>query len=305
MSDMEIIFLGTSAGTPTKKRNVSSILIRRKSDYLLFDVGEATQRQLIKTGIGLRRKIKIFISHMHGDHVVGLLSLLQSYSLLKREDPLEIYGPNGISEFIMRNISMLKFTPTYPILIQVLKEGVIMEAKEYIIRATKADHSVETYAFSIEEKMRPGKFDPIKARKLGIPVAYWKDLQMGRKVVINNIEIDPSLVVSPPRRGRKVVISSDTRPSDRIIEFARNADILIHDSTYGEEHADKAIKNYHSTAKQAAEVAKKAGVRLLILTHFSARYEDTKKLVEEAREIFPFVMAAEDFLRIDVPYPES
>ena len=303
MSDMEIIFLGTSSGTPTKSRNVSSLVIRRKSEFFLFDAGEATQRQLIKAGIGLRKNFRIFISHMHGDHVIGLLSILQSYSLLRRREPLEIYGPRGVSEFIIKNIHMLRFIPSYPIKIQLISDGVILETEEYRIKALHVDHSIETYAFSLEEKPRPGKFNPDKARELGIPIKYWKCLQMGKKVVIGNIEISPQLVVSPPRKGRKIVISSDTRPVESLIDFAKDADVLIHDSTYGEMHSDKACENFHSTAKQAAEIASKANVRLLILTHFSARYDDVKELVKEAKEIFPHVMAAEDLMRVSIPYP--
>ena len=304
MSDMEIIFLGTSSGTPTKKRNVSSIVIRRKSELLLFDVGEGTQRQMIISGIGLRKNVRIFISHMHGDHCSGLPSLLQSYSLLGREELLDVYGPKGIIEFALTNMRLLCFEPTYPLRIHVIKEGPILETSEYVIKALAVSHFIETYAFCLEEKQRPGKFNPQKARELGIPIRLWKKLQLGEKVIVNGREIDPSLVVSPPRRGRKVVISSDTKPLERMIEFARNADVLIHDSTYSEVHSDKAIRNYHSTAKAAAMIAKKANVRLLILTHFSARYENVDSLIAEAKSIFPNVIAAEDFLKIEVPYPE-
>ncbi len=301
---MEITFLGTSSGVPTKKRNVSSVALRRGGEVLLFDVGENTQRQLIKSGIGLKRRIKMYVTHMHGDHVVGLLALLQSYSLIGKTDPLPIFGPRGITAFVQKNLNMLRVSTRFPIQMVILREGVVDEEKEYVIRALRTRHSVETYALSLEEKPRPGRFNPEKAEELGIPVKHWRDLKAGRKVVVGDKKIEPNAVVSPPRKGRKVVYSSDTYPMESMAEFARGADVLIHDSTYGDDHLDKTLENLHSTARQAAEIAKKARVGLLVLTHFSARYEETDQLVNQAREVFPNVIAAEDFLKIDVPYKD-
>lgn len=304
MTNMEIIFLGTSSGTPTRDRNPQSILIRRGSNYLLFDAAEGTQKRLIEAGLGLRKDLRIFITHMHGDHCLGLPSILQSYSLMGREEPLEIYGPKGVSEWVVGSIILLHFLPTYPIRISVVGEGTILEEREYSIRALRVNHSVETYAYSLEEKPRPGKFNPNRARELGIPIKLWKRLQMGEKVVVGGRAIDPSEVVSPPRRGRKVVISGDTRPSDRLAEFARGADVLVHEATYSDDLGDRAEETLHSTAREAAEVARRAGVGLLILTHFSARYPDVRGMLKEAREVFPNTIAATDLLRIPVPYPE-
>lgn len=302
--NMEIVFLGTSAGVPTRERNVTSIAIKRGPELLLFDVGDGTQRQLIKAGVGLRVKTRIFITHMHGDHIVGLLALLQTYSLMGRAEPLQIIGPGGVEEFVKRNLEMLNVYIGFPLNIGVLHNGPVLETDEYVVKALKTIHSVETYALSLEEKPRPGRFNPEKARELGIPVPYWRDLKAGKRVVIKDMDIDPSLVVSPPRRGRKVVFSSDTSPFEGLVEFAKGADVLIHDSTYGEAHLDKARKNLHSAARDAAEVALKADVRFLILTHFSARYSDVEELAAEAREVFPYVIAAEDFFRMEVPYPD-
>nr|NIM46532.1 MBL fold metallo-hydrolase [Nitrososphaeria archaeon]NIN53771.1 MBL fold metallo-hydrolase [Nitrososphaeria archaeon]NIQ34328.1 MBL fold metallo-hydrolase [Nitrososphaeria archaeon] len=172
---MEIIFLGTSAGVPTKERNVTSVAVKRGGELLLFDVGESTQRQLLKAGVGLRVKTKIFVTHLHGDHVVGLLALLQTYSLMRRTEPLEIWGPSGIEEFVKRNMEMLRVSTRFPLHISILQNGVVLEEKEYVVRALRTIHSIETYALSLEEKPRPGRFNPEKARELGIPVKYWRD----------------------------------------------------------------------------------------------------------------------------------
>ncbi len=299
---MEITFLGTSSGVPTKERNVSSVAIKRGGEVILFDVGEGTQRQLIKSGIGLKRRIKIFVTHMHGDHIVGLLALLQSYSLIGKTDPLPIFGPRGITAFVQKNLNLLRVSTRFPIQMTILQDGIVDAEKDYVIKALRTRHSVETYALSLEEKPRPGKFHPEKAEALGIPVRYWRDLKAGRQVVVEDKKIEPRAVVSPPRKGRKVVYSSDTYPMESMVEFAKGADALIHDSTYGDDHLEKTLDNLHSTARQAAEIARTAEVRLLVLTHFSARYEDTDHLVDQAREVFPNVIAAKDFFKICVPY---
>lgn len=300
---MRIFFLGTSAGVPTRDRNVSCVAVRRGGELLLFDVGEGAQRQLIKAGLGLKTKTKIFITHMHGDHLVGLLALLQTFSLAGREDPMLVFGPEKVAAFINSNLEMMGVRPTFPIQMHTLSDGFVQENGEYIIRALRTRHSTETYALSLEEKQRPGKFDPEKAKSLKIPVTLWRNLQKGEKVTVGEREIDPRLVVSEPRKGRKIVISSDTYPIDAMVRFAEGADVLIHESTYGEDHLDKTEKNLHSSAGQAALIASRALVRLLVLTHFSTRYNDLSALVKEARRVFPRVVAARDFMVVTVAYP--
>ncbi|MFQ5950650.1 MAG: ribonuclease Z [Candidatus Geothermarchaeales archaeon] len=300
---MRIYFLGTSAGIPTKDRNVSCVAVRRGGELLLFDVGEGTQRQLIKAGLGLKTRTKILITHMHGDHLVGLPALLQSFTLARREDPLIVFGPEKIHEFINGNLKTMGVGPTFPIQIHTLTDGFVHRNEEYIIRALRTRHSVETYALSLEEKRRPGKFDPKRAESLKIPVILWRNLQRGERVTVGKREIDPRLVVSEPRKGRKIVISSDTYPFDAMGRFAKGADVLIHESTYGEDHLDKTEKHLHSSAAQAARIASRAPVSLLVLTHFSTRYNDVSGLVEEARRVFPRVVAARDFMVVTVAYP--
>lgn len=297
---IEIVFLGTSAGLPTEERNVSSVIVRRESEILMFDIGEGTQKQLIKANIGIKQKLTIFISHLHGDHIFGLLGLIQSYNLIGRKTALEIFGPKDLKKFVYENMKLLNINLTYPLIIRNSKQGIITEGKDYTIKAIESDHRIESYSYCIEEKLRPGKFNPEKANKLKIPIKFWKTLKSGFPVTINKKNIDASLIVSPPRRGRKIVYSGDTRPTEKMITFAKNADILIHESTYDEKMRARADKHFHSTARQAAEIAKKANVQLLVLTHMSPRYKDPSILYKEAYEIFKNVMIAEDLLKINV-----
>lgn len=298
---MEIVFLGTSSGIPTKERNVSSIVVRYQGDYIFIDVGEGAQRQAMIAGIGLRKNIKIFITHMHGDHVLGLIPMIQTMSMLRREDPLYIYGPKGIKEFLHKNMEILDIRPTFKINIEYLGDNKIFEFKNYIVRSIKNIHSKYSYSILIEEKPRPGKFNPDLAIKDKIPVKFWKKLKNGEDIILNGKIIRHQKYVSPPYLGRKIVISGDTRPSNKLIKYSKNADILIHEATFASDKKERSIETRHSTATEAAQIAKKANVKILIITHFSARYEDIDILVHEAKKIFPATFAAEDFMRIDVP----
>jgi ribonuclease Z len=302
---MEILFLGTSAGIPTKKRNVSSIVIRRGGEYLFIDVGEGTQRQAVKAGIGIRRNMKIIISHLHGDHVLGLIPMLQTLCLFKRDIPLDIYGPRGIKQFLNINMSLLDIEPEFMINIHYLSDGSIYDMGEYTLHAIKNEHCKYSYSIAIVEKPRPGKFNPEKASKDRIPVEYWGRLKKGEDIEINGKIYYAKNYVSPPYRGRKIVISGDTRPFRKMIKFSKEADVLIHEATFANDKIDRSIETKHTTAIEAAKIAKAANVKVLILTHFSARYEDASILVEEARKIFPAVFAAEDFMRIEVPLPKK
>ena len=237
---------------------------------------------------------------MHGDHSLGIPSIIQTYSLNRRIEPLEIYGPKGIEEWILWSIQILKFIPSYPLIIRKVKEGTILEAREYSIKAARVHHSTETYAYSLEEKERPGRFNPEKARELGVPIRLWKLLQMGKEVKFGGKVVRPREVLSPPRRGRKIVISGDTRPCEALIKLAKGADVLVHEATYTEDKKELAEETLHSTAKEAAEIAKEAGVKLLVLIHFSARYQDPKPLLKEAREVFPETIGAYEGLALEV-----
>ncbi|MEM3584595.1 MAG: ribonuclease Z, partial [Nitrososphaerales archaeon] len=258
---------------------------------------------MVKAGLGFNRKTKIFITHFHGDHIVGLLGILQTMSMLNRNRALDIYGPRGIIGFLKHNIKYLKFGLTFEINVNEVREGVVVKEKDYIIKACLAEHSIRTYSYLLEESDRPGVFYPEKALKLGVPKGeLWSRLQSGESIKLNDKIITPDQVLGPKRPGRKIGISGDTRPNSKLIKFFSNADVIIFDSTYGDEYSDKAKENMHSTCVEAAQLAKDAGANLLILTHFSARYEDVSNLVSQASKIHPNVIAASDQLVIEVPY---
>lgn len=302
---MKIIFLGTSSAVPTKERGLSSIAILREGELLLFDAGEGVQRAIIKMGLGFNRRMKVFVTHLHGDHCSGLLGLIQSMSMLNRKVPLKVFGPAKLDDFIRFNMKILNLDTTFPLQFRRVSEGIILEERAYRIEAIEAYHSIEGYCYLLREKPRPGKFYPEKAKALGVPEGYlWSQLQRGFPVKVSNTIVRPEQVLGEPRKGRVIGISGDTRPHERLINFFKDCDVLIFDSTYSSEFQDKAIENMHSTAKEAAELALKAHVKLLILTHFSARYEDTRILLEEAKQIHPNVIAANDFLVIEVPYTD-
>jgi len=301
---LTVIFLGTAGSTPTPERSLPAVAIRRKGEIILFDCGEGVQRQMIRAKLSFHRKMKVFITHMHGDHVLGLPGLIQTMSLLDRERKLEVYGPEGIREFIEAFQKTVQFTLTFPIeIFEFSESGIVCEESEYEVFAVEADHVIPSFAFALIEKPRPGKFHPEKAKVLGIPEGpLWSKLQKGHSVRLPDGRIvEPSQVVGPPRPGRKIVYSGDTRLCKRIVKLAENADLLIHDSTLDDELAEKAYEDGHSTPSQAAETAKKAGVKMLVLTHISARYKTTDKLLQQAKKIFPNVVVAEDFMKIDIP----
>lgn len=302
---MRIHFLGTSSAVPTAKRGLTSLAVTRGDEVFIFDTGEGMQRNFLQSGIGTNKKMSIFITHMHSDHIIGLLGLLQTLSLVRRMKEVRVYGPKELLEFIAVNQRLLNFSLTYPLRFKEVDEGIVYESKEYTIKATLAEHNVKAYSYCLEEKPRPGVFYPEKALALGVPKGtLWHKLQHGEEVEINGKIVKPEEVTGKKRKGRKVGISGDTRPNEYLIEFFKDADVLIFDSTYSDQHATNALENMHSTASEAALVAKKANAKQLILTHFSARYDDTSILVEEARKIHDNVIAAEDLMTIDVPYED-
>ena len=301
---LSVIFLGTSGSTPTPQRSLPAIAIRRKGEIILFDCGEGVQRQMIMAKLSFHRKMKIFITHMHGDHVLGLPGLIQTMSLFDRQRKLEVYGPKGLKEFIDVIQKTVQYTLTFPIEIhEIAKAGIICEEDEYTVFAVEVDHVIPSFAFALIEKPRPGKFYPEKAKKLGIPEGpLWSRLQRGYSVTLpDGRTVKPSEVVGPPRPGRKIVYSGDTRPCMNLVRLAENADLLIHDATLDDELAEKAYEDGHSTPSQAAEIARKAGVDRLVLTHISARYKSAEKLLEQAKKVFPNVFVAEDFMKIEIP----
>ena len=282
---------------------MSSVAIIRGDELLLFDAGEGTQRAFLRAGIGLNRKTRIFITHLHGDHCIGVLGLLQTMSLASRDKPVDIYGPRGLAGFIKSSQKYLRFGLTFDVRITEVRPGNVFDCKEYSVCATLARHSVTSFSYCLEEKERPGIFYPEKAKKFRVPEGIlWSSLQHGNQIRIGRRIVRPVDVLGPPRRGRKIGISGDTRPSTKLRALFKYCDVLIFESTYGDDHRDKAIENLHSTAREAAQLAKQAGVRQLVLTHFSARYPDVTPLVKQAREVHDDVIPAEDLMSLQVPY---
>lgn len=307
LTDLNVIFLGTGGSIPTPKRGLSAIAIRRKTELLLFDCGEGTQRQMIQAGVGFHRKTKIFITHMHGDHVLGLPGLLQTMSLLDRTKKLEIYGPQGIKAFVEAISQTVRFSLTFPVQVSEIDAGLVCEEKEYEVYATQSDHMDHSLAYALTEKPRPGRFNIEKARSLGVPEGpLWSKLQGGSSVKLPDCRIvKPEMVLGPPRPGRKIVYTGDTRCSKNLVKLAENADLLIHEATFDDELMERAREDGHSTPSMAAETAKEAGAKWLVLTHISARYKDAGLLLEQARKVFSNTDVAQDFLRLELPLSEA
>lgn len=298
---MKLVFLGTSAAQPTENRGLSCICLEREGEILMFDAGEAAQISYLKSGLGWNKKMKIFVTHLHGDHCIGLLGLLQTMTMQHRTETLEIYGPSGIEEFISANIKVLNFGLSFPVIITIIEDGMIFDSKIYSIYACKANHSVTTYSYLFVEKDKPGRFDLAKAKSLAIPEGkLWNQLQNGMEIKIEGKTILPEQVLGKKRPGKKIGISGDTMPTKELEKFFEGCDYLVFDSTFLDETADKAEETCHSTAKQAATLGKNAKVKNLILTHFSARYKDETRHLEEAKQIHESVITAKDFLEIEI-----
>jgi len=241
------------------------------------------------------------VTHLHGDHCVGILGLLQTMSMQNRTETLEIFGPNGIDEFIAANIKVLNFGLSFPILINIIKDEEIIENRKYSIRICKANHSITAYSYLFEEKDKPGRFNVNKANELKIPEGeLWNRLQNGNQIEINGKIIKPEEVLGQKRPGKRIGISGDTMPTEKLEEFFTECDYLVFDSTFLNEEKQRAQDTCHSTAKQAAILGKNARVKNLILTHFSARYKDEKGHLEEAGEIHDSVITARDLLEIEI-----
>lgn len=302
---MQVVFLGTGGSWPSPERNVSALAVKMGREVILFDCGEGTQRQLMISSVSFMQIRKIFITHFHGDHFLGLPGLIQSMSLNNRETPLEIYGPEGTIELVHILLELGYFTPTYAVMLHDVQPGDVLEFEDYMVKVAEANHCVPTLAYSLEENERPGKFDKSEALELGIPEGkLFSQLQSGKTVEVNGKTFTPEMVLGPPRRGRKFVYTGDTGPSKIIEELAGDADVLVHDATADSSLEEKANEYGHSTARQAAEIAKAANVKLLILTHISPRYENGKKLLDDAKDVFENVVVADDFREFNISYSE-
>jgi len=301
-----VTFLGTSSAAPSRSRGLPAIAVQRESDLIIMDCGEGIQRQLLGLGLGLNRDTLILITHLHGDHVTGLLGLLQTMSLAQRKKELTVVAPPALLEWLEHTSHLLHIGLTFGIRFVPARSGTVITNSRFDVRAARAEHSVEAFCYLVRERARPGIFFPERARKLGIPEGkLWSRLQKGGRVKLEGRVIEPRQVMGPSRPGRAIGYSGDTRPSKRLARFFRGADLLIFDSTFANKDSAKALERKHCTSSEAARVAKEAGVKKLVLTHFSARYKSVSVLVREARSVFPSTIAAADGLRLDVDYPEG
>ena len=307
MVELKIVFLGTSAAIPTFQRGLSSIAVIRGAEILIFDTGEGMQLKYIRSKLGMNKKMKIFITHIHGDHCLGLLGLLQTLSLMGRTKPIEIFGEPRVEEFILVNQKILNFNINYQIIVhKIQNEGILVEEKDYCIKTCFADHSILAFSYLIEEYNRPGIFDVEKARKCGIPEGQlYCLLQHGIDIEYNGRKLFAKNFTGPSRPGRKIGISGDTRPSKKLQQFFTGCDVLVFESTFIEQEKNKAIERFHSTALETSIFAKNANVKKLILTHFSSRYDDLNLMKNEAKINFENVHVAQDLDVINVRYAEK
>lgn len=305
---LSIRLLGTSASRPTVERNVSSLAVHREGETLMFDCGEGTQRQMMRYGISFALE-DIFFTHMHADHLLGVMGLMRTMALQGRTERLRLWGPRGSARVLKRAEALGFERTTFPVEILELEKDQRVERSGYAIVAFPVEHrGSASLGFAIVEEERKGRFNPDLARELGIPEGpLWGQIHKGQSITLDDGRvIEPSVLVGPKRAGRTVVITGDTRPCGATIDAARNADLLIHESTFGEEEAERAIETGHSTAREAAQVARDAGVRKLLLTHFSARYSrDAGDLEREARHVFPSTIIGKDGMEIDVPFRDA
>lgn len=299
---------------PTLRRSMPSVALVREGELFLFDCGEGAQMRFRNARLRFSRLRWVLISHLHGDHVLGLMGLLMSLQMSEHHDEVRIVGPSGIRDFVTVNKRLLRTDFAYPIEIVELTEpgGVIHDGPEYVIEAARLQHRVPTYGYAVAEKDRPGVFNVTAARALGVPEGpLWGRLQRGETLTLEDGSVvRPEQVLGPPRPGLRVAYITDTRPCEHARVLARGADLLIHEATFGAELAEEAVRKRHSTSVEAAETALAAGAKRLVLTHFSPRYLDTEPLLAEAAERFGEVAVATDGLEITlrpelVPEPEA
>ncbi len=300
---VKIVFLGTGGSWPSPQRNVLSIALKREKEIILFDCGEGTQRQFMISPLSFMQTKKILISHFHGDHFLGLPGMIQSMTLNDRQDELELYGPEGTTKLVKVLLDLGYFNPGFPVIVKDLEPGSVLDFEAYRITAYQAKHNVPCLGYCFEEKDRPGRFDLEKAKELGIPEGpLYRKLQSGEDVRVGEKVFTPDMVLGPPRKGRKIVYTGDTLPSPETVRIAQNCDVLIHDATADSSVEEKANRYGHSTAKQAARIAKECNAGVLFLVHISPRYEDATPLLEEAREEFENSIVAEDFMEYEVRF---
>jgi ribonuclease Z len=297
--DLSLFFVGTGGSVPSARRGLPAVLVRRGGERLLFDCGEGTQRQLVRS-VGLIELDSVFVTHFHADHWLGLPGMLRSFALRERERPLTVYGPRGLAD-LMKAMRVVYGRLPFPLSVEELSPAQTVECDGYLVAAVPVSHRGDSsFGYALVEKRRPGHLDAAKAERLGVsPGPDFGRLQRGETVA----GVRPEQVMGPTREGRKIVLSGDTSPCEALAVAAHRADVLVHEATFAEEESDRARLTSHSTAHQAAELARDAEVRLLALTHISSRYTGGQ-LRDEARAVFAATEAPRDFDTIEVPFPE-
>jgi ribonuclease Z len=300
--DLDLVFLGTSGSLPTAQHSPAATLLRRGGERLLFDCAEGTQRQLLRSNVGLPELPEIFLTHYHADHYGGLPYLLKTFALRGRETPLIVYGPLGLHDLFAALKRIFGRLP-YELELVELAAGATMERDGYRLEAIPVDHGVAAIGYALVEHARPGRFDVETADGLGVSPQDRGRLQRGEPVEAGGRIVRPEEVLGPARPGRKIVLTVDTAQSPRVIVSAHGADVLVHEATFCEDERERAHETLHSTAAEAADVARLADVQLLALTHLSTRYSGGD-IAREARAVFPDTVVPRDFDLLEVPFRE-
>ena len=305
MSTLSLTFLGTGGAVPSVDRNVSALALQREGETLLLDCGEGTQRQMMRYGVSFAFR-EIFFTHYHADHILGLTGLLRTMGLQERTAPVTLYGPRGAQRLLGQLVSLGHERTRFPVEIVEVKPGDRLGRGDYDIVVFPTDHRTDTVGYALAEHERLGRFDPARARELGVPEGpLWGRIHKGQAVTLDDGRVvTPEELVGVPRPGRTVVYTGDTRPHAEVIAAARGADLLVHEATFGQDERQRAQETGHSTAAEAARVAREAGARRLVLTHISPRYtREAPELLSEARAVFPGTVVARDGRTVDVPFP--
>jgi ribonuclease Z len=299
---MRIVLLGTGAALPTPERRTSAAALLYEGEMLLFDCGEGTQLQLRKAGLRHGRLSRIFITHMHGDHVIGIMGLLMTMELSGRQRPIELYGPPALADYVAASTRLLSTGFSYPIIFREARAGVVCQTDTYTVECLPLNHRILTYGYALQEQDKPGTFDVARAEALGVPKGpLYGHLQRGQAVTLSGGRtVYPHDVLGPPKRGRRVAYCLDTRPCPEGATLARDADVLLHDSTLAPGAEQEAAQKGHSTSRQAAVLAKEAGVKRLVLTHISSRYTDARELLRGLEGLHDEVIVARDLMELMV-----
>ncbi|NVI98527.1 ribonuclease Z [Myxococcus sp. AM009] len=304
MSLLRLTFLGTSAAQPTLHRNLSGLAVKAHADLLLFDCGEGSQRQMVRYGTGFTVDA-VFFTHFHADHYLGIIGFLRTLGMTGRSEPMHLYGPTSAKRLLHQAVHLGVESMSFPVEIHELKDGDVVPRKGYAVHAVGVDHRINALGYALVEDGRPGRFNLDTARALGVPEGpSFGQLQRGEPVTLEDGRtVKPEDVLGAPRPGRRLVISGDTRPCPSLVKAAKDADLLVHESTFSDDEQERAVETRHSTAREAARVAREAGARRLVLTHLSSRHDtDPSKLLTQAREEYQGpVEVAFDGFTVELP----